>query len=175
MPRNSHGQGGQPEYPEVSYIGYLSSRASHRVSYIALHGRQRHRLGERRPPPLPLRCRSLSACCPAGVQLGYTALMLAARSGRLDWQNCLNRLITKGASLNVQDKVRRGPRAMCECGGSDEPTASPPPPLTACGLWPSPPLGRTSGRRCTSRLSTATLLVPSRSSRRGLTQASRIW
>ena len=61
--------------------------------------------------------------------------MLAARSGRLDWQNCLNRLITKDASLNVQDKVRRGPRAMCECGGSDEPTASPPPPLTGHRVW----------------------------------------
>ena len=40
--------------------------------------------------------------------------MLAARDGRLDWQNCLNRLIAKDASLNVQDKVRRGPRATCE-------------------------------------------------------------
>ena len=51
----------------------------------------------------------------------------------------------------------------------------PPSAHRVCGLWLSPRLGRTRGRQCTSRLSSATLLVLSRSSRRGPTPASRTW
>ena len=47
-------------------------------------------------------------------QNGYNALMVAARCGKLD---CLEYLIAKGASLNAQDSVRRGPAAMWQLRG----------------------------------------------------------
>lgn len=62
--------------------------------------------------------------------------MLAARDGRLDWQNCLNRLIAKDASLNVQDKVRRGPRATCESWISAiYPSRPPTPTVSSPRVW----------------------------------------
>ena len=41
------------------------------------------------------------------------ALMYAAAKGKLD---CLEHLIAKGANLNAQDVVRRGPAAVSQRG-----------------------------------------------------------
>ena len=75
-----------------------------------------------RPPPSPPAAAAappsqppLTACGGAAAppQNGNTALMTAARFGKLD---CLDHLLAKGANLNVQDKVRRGPAATWRRG-----------------------------------------------------------
>ena len=67
-------------------------------------------LRPRRPPPpaAPPSPPPLTACGAAAAppQGGNTALSGAAVMGRL---GCLDHLIAKGANLNVQDNVRRGP------------------------------------------------------------------
>ena len=75
-----------------------------------------------RPPPSPPAAPAappspppLTACGAAAAppQHGYTALMWAAVRGNLD---CLEHLIAKGANLNVQNMVRRGPAAAWRRG-----------------------------------------------------------
>ena len=72
-----------------------------------------------RPPPTPPAAPAappspppLTACGAAAAppQNGETALMFAAKNGKLD---CLEHLVAKGANLNAQDYVRRGPAAAC--------------------------------------------------------------
>ena len=63
------------------------------------------------PSPPPLTACGAAAAPPQG---GWTALKKAARYGKLD---CLEHLIAKGANLNTQDKVRRGPAAAWQRGG----------------------------------------------------------
>ena len=62
--------------------------------------------------PRPHRSRALTArgAATAPPQYGYTALMDAANQGQID---CLEHLIAKGANLNAQNDVRRGPAAAC--------------------------------------------------------------
>jgi len=55
------------------------------------------------PSPPPLTACGAAAAPP---QDGFTALMLAAGCGEL---GCLEHLVAKGANLNAQNKVRRGP------------------------------------------------------------------
>ena len=67
-------------------------------------------LAARRPSPPPL-----TACGAAAVppQSSSTALMHAAGNGNLD---CLEHLIAKGANVNAQSGVRRGPAAAWRRG-----------------------------------------------------------
>ena len=55
------------------------------------------------PSPPPLTACGATTAPPQG---GSTALMKAAYGGNLD---CLEHLVSKGANLNVQNNVRRGP------------------------------------------------------------------
>ena len=57
------------------------------------------------PSPPPLTAFGAAAAPP---QDGYTALMRAADYGKLD---CLEYLIAKGANVDAQNNVRRGPAA----------------------------------------------------------------
>ena len=75
-----------------------------------------------RPPPSPpatppLLCPALTpppltACGAAAAppQDSWTAIMWAAGKDKLD---CLDHLIAKGANLNAQNLVRRGPAVLC--------------------------------------------------------------
>ena len=75
-------------------------------------------LRPRRPPPpaAPPSPPPLTACGAAAVppQDRATALIKAADNGKL---GCLEHLIAKGANLNVQNKVRRGPAAAWQREG----------------------------------------------------------
>ena len=74
-------------------------------------------LRPRRPPPpaAPPSPPPLTACGAAAAppQRGMTALMWAADYGKL---GCLDHLIAKGANLNAQNIVRRGPAAAWRRG-----------------------------------------------------------
>ena len=80
-----------------------------------LYARTNVRRGPAAPPAAPHSRPPLTACGAAAAppQWGRTALMRAANYGNLD---CLDYLIAKGANLNVQDNVRRGPAAAWRRG-----------------------------------------------------------
>ena len=62
------------------------------------------------PSPPPLNACGAAAAPP---QMGWTALMKAAINGKLDF---LDHLIAKGANVNAQNDVRRGPAAAWRRG-----------------------------------------------------------
>ena len=97
------GEGGRPHHPHPPRGGGVE--------------RERHRPGELRPamPAVPPSPPPLTACgaTAAPPQTGRTALICAAHDGKLD---CLDHLIAKGANLNAQSMVRRGPAAAWRRG-----------------------------------------------------------